>query len=315
MLLTDGLAITTADLLRIDSEIEDIAESCQPVITIANTILDAQQEVSSLLLGMMARFGGRGQNTYAGPDYGSQALYTESSQRPRCSLSQIVVTDAEYPGLWSDLQRYLVYVTLYNFYRDASRRNNPSRDRYAEKREVYEEEIRNKYLPRLKKSGMPIVGRPLPRPGAQFEPGSGTWASTNLSIVAGGSGVADASYDVAITWLDSTAPQNNESAPSDTVTIAVPAGQQVQISIANLTAPNGTTRPASAARVLVQPLTANFWKVYAAVSGQPLTLQATVPYSQKTYTLDVPTTSGAPVGVGQYAEVSPTIQAEMLFRG
>jgi hypothetical protein len=303
-------------LLRVDSEVQSIASSCNPVISLDDILLDAQQETCSYLLKIGARYFGRWDNVYNGPDYGGQAFFTESSNRPRYSLSQIVVTDAEYPGLWTDLQRYMVYVALYNFYRDASRRAGAgnNRDRYAEKRDVYEEEIKGKYQPRMIGAGIPLVGRPMPRPGAQFEPNSGTWSTSNLSLISGGSGVSTASYQIAIAWQDTSYPQNSESAPSDTLTISVPAGQKVQIDISSLNAPNGNYRPAALARMPIQPLNANYWNVYAGI-GNALTLQARLPYSQKTYALDIPAASATPIGVGQYAEMFPTLQPNQLFRG
>lgn len=320
MLFTDGLILASdgSDLIKIDSEVSDIASACQPTIALSDVIADAQLETASFLLGLGGRFWGRWQNMYNGPDYGYQALFTESANRPRYSLGQIVVNDVEYPAFWSELKRYLVYVTLFNFYRDASRRPGKGgqiSDRYATKRDVYEEEIKAKYLPRLKKAGIPVVGKPMSCPGALYEPNAGTWSNaSNLTLVSGGSGSQDASYDIAVTWQDTTASLNNESAPSATLTIAVPAGQKVQIGIANLTAPNGTYRNASLPRMPVQPLNANQWNVYAAITGQTLTLQASVPYSTKSYALDVPTTTGAAVGVGQYPDLYFTVQQNTTMR-
>lgn len=314
MLFTDSLIVTTADLVAYESEIPDIADVQN--ISLPTVISQAQQETGEKFLELGGRLMGRVQPVFMPVDYGVQSLYTEAAVRPRFSLGQVVITDADYPSIATAAKNYAVAHTLYNFYRNAARRQR-SEDRYSDARDEWQTEA-NAYLVRLKKAGMPIVGRPMPRPAAEFEWNSGTWGVENV-IPTSSDGVMLAEsgqFDIAVSYYDSgygaiqddpaIPTANNESALSEIVTVSLDAGYLAALDITSLNPPNGRYRPAAIARIAINTLTADRWNVYAAPTGQPLTLQTPggLAIADKTFLLDCGSlVKGRLAGPGQSADM------------
>ncbi len=316
MLFTDGIFYSADDLLKIDSEIQDIASTASPTIDLNAVLADAQMEVGDYLLSLNIRYTSGWGYSYSGSAYGPLiGLFSNATNTPQLSLSQVVVTNAEYPTMPTALKRYTMYVALANFYRDASRRKKAD-DRLAEKRDEYQLELKNKYEPRMRKAGIPVVQVPMPRPGALFLPAAGLWNEDNVTAVDGGSSSVDASYDVAITWVNPTVGSNNESAPTDRIEFDVPSGSMIRLDITRLRPPDGTYPAASLATYPVTPMVATAWNVYIGPRGGMLTRQNTDPIalSIKQYTVDIPTTTGPAVGIGQFAETSLFLQGNVLQR-
>lgn len=306
MLFTDAHIVTAADLAKLESEITNIATV--DVINVADVIQTAEDEFAQWLLMRM--------QSYSGEQVGPLALtgslpglYQQSTNRPRASLSQVVVTNSEYPSIWSPLKTLVAYECMAAFYREASsRREN---DRFEEKREDFRSEVQKKYRHRFINAGVGLVSKPFYCPGSLLEAGAGTWsAAGNLSTV-GSIAVSTPTFDVVITWIDSAFYQsaadkrNGESGPSAIATIAVDPTDQIRVSIANLVAPNGQARPSAQATIIVPPMNATGWNVYAGLHGGTLTRQnaSVIPYATKTFDLQTTLlTTGEIVGYGQNAE-------------
>lgn len=323
MLFTDAHIVIAADLARIESEIPAVATTEE--INTSDLIALTESEFAQYLVNKMQSYSG-----YVGPyslPYGSSIAVTgmlgQASNRGRNTLSQVVVSDSEYSVLWSPLKTLLVYECVANFYRAASSRRD--KDRYEEKRDDYRKEIQNKYRPRFVKHGVGIVYRPFYCPGSLLEVGAGTWsAATSLSTVS--MGPTDGStpkLDIVVSWIDSSLylsaanKQNGESGPSPIATVSVLSGDQAVVSIANLVAPNGSARASALGNLLVNPLNATGWNVYAGPHGGTLTRQnaSPIPYATKTYTLAItPSTTGEVVGTGQNADYTVPLP-DIAMRG
>lgn len=311
-LFTDGPFITLSDLLAIEGEVSIVADA--QGITVADVIKTATLEVGNWLLAQMQRFNAGGQDAVLNWHISAYAAgFTESSNRPRISLSQVVVTDAEFPLMKTDFGNVCLYEAARQFYRNASRMADT--DRYEEKRDYYSKELRNVYRPRLLRAGIPVVGRPMPCPAAQWEPGSGLFTSADVTTTTGGS-IASGTYDIALTYEDSGQSTNSESGLSARVSKAITLGQIPVVSIARLNPPTGTTRAAQQPRVLVQQLNATHYNVYAGAVGGTLYKQNTsaIPIGTTSWTLPATLLTETEAGVGQWADRYLTISPP-LFRG
>ncbi|MDE2103014.1 MAG: hypothetical protein KGL39_37565 [Patescibacteria group bacterium] len=308
-LLIDDDFITQADLLAIDAEIADIADAEDLKIDgDAGIARQAWNENADALLDAMQAFGG---DIIAWPGtlttYGAFGI-----SRPRLRLNQIVVS-APYQNRTSPLYRWMVYRTLVMFYRAAS--NRRTSDRYEKKWENFKQEVKAHWRT-LFATGLPMVALPIACPGALHELMSGTWGTSNVTPVAGGTSTQDASLDVAITWVDGTQyvspdnTQNAESGPSATATLTVPAGNVIQATIAGLNPPSG--KSAMLKRGIADgpyiTRTATGWNLYAGPSGGLLTLQnpAPIPVGTTTYTLPDAPAVGAPLLPGQFPDANYT---------
>jgi hypothetical protein len=234
-----------------------------------------------------------------------------NSVRQKIGLQQIVVS-GDVPGQWNQVRQWVVFWALRTFYRSAFAR--VSDDRFEKKMSFYKDEIVRRLQPSLFALGIPIVIRPMVRPGAYFEVNSGTWDSSNVDLVLGPGTLNGVSWDVAITYADnsqwnfyqSAIQRNNcESDGSDIVTVPMTTGNVLQVNIASLNPPSGAQYPAQVMTVVVSPLKACVWNIYAGPTGGPLYLQnpVPIPIGQTTYTLPGdPVTSGQTVGTGQYPD-------------
>jgi hypothetical protein len=312
MLFTDGACITISDLLAMEGELTIVADA--QGITLQTTIDEACREVGQWVLGQIQSFGpGATDAVMSWHAAQSSPMYSTGDNRPRFSLSQIVTTDAELTAFRTDLAQLCLYEALRQFYRNASRMADT--DRYEEKRDEYAREIKQTYRPRFLRAGLPIVSRPLPRPAAQWEPASGSFALSDVTSN-GTETIAARSVDIALTYVDSGVPTNNESAPSARVTVPVVEDTVPVVSIARLRPPTGGTKPAQLPRVLVSQLQATHWNVYAGAVGGTLYLQNAQPISIETQTYELPALleTATPAGVGQYAERYVSLP-DVIFRG
>lgn len=324
MLFTDAEIVTQADLLRVESGLLEIASQSDADIDLDDHIAFCRDEFSDWLMKKCQAFSGY--NTVASlsalPTVALITSITEATSRPRISLSQICVTNSEYPGKWSPLKRLLVYQTIYKFFRNASRRRDV--DKYEEKWADYEKECTHEHQPSLQRTGVGVVVMPFPAPGAILEYGAGTFSASNLSrLLDTARDTDDPEFDVVVTWVDNrvfqsaAVPANGESGPSVRATIKMHAGDQIIVSIDGLTAPNGTFRPSAVAGLPVTPMITSGWNVYAGPKNGTLTLQTPTPiaYATKTKTLDASLlTTGTPVGYGQFANYLVPLP-NLLMRG
>ena len=236
--------------------------------------------------------------------------------RQRVLINQVVVS--HYSGqdvLWSPLKTWCAYYTLGLFFRDAA--NRTLKDRYKEKQQRYQKDARSIYFEPLKSQGLPITRQPLPCPGAIYEPAvTGTFGANNVTLVTG-SGTSTDDWDVAVTWVDQRyymnpgQKVNAESAPSQRVTVTATAGNVLRLSIAGLTAPNGSQHPSTVPLSVTAYGQASGWNVYAGSKGGTLYLQnaSPIPVGTQTYTLaGDPLVTGNAADAGQYADLYFTFQ-------
>lgn len=328
MLWNDADFVTGPDLISIDSEVLQVASAEGILLDDPNTgngcLHRAIEEAGDRIMKYMQVFGGYlNSGSVSANHYAAvMNLGTPSVNRSKILRGQIVVSEQN-PYMWGTMKRWVAYWALHVFFRDAA--NRTTSDRYREKEQRYLREANTIHWDALRGAGVPVVRCPLPCPGAAWEANAGRFTDASVSQVAG-SGTVAGSYDVVVTWVDTTAgkyvsPANNgnaESHPSARATVTLDVSNVIRVSIAALTPPNGTQPPGTLPIALVPYLVAGGWNVYAGPSGGTLCLQNSVPIpvATKTYTLaGDPVTSTTPVGMGQYADVYLSLPSGILQRG
>ena len=324
MLCTDSIFIAENDLLRIDSEVTAVAASESITLAGDNGLLrGAVEEASNELMKRIISFGGYLNAGDLTANHLAAVLNVGigNSVRQKVGLQQVVVS-GDVPGQWNWIKQWTVFWALKTFYRSAFSRVGD--DRYKNKLDFYKDEIQRNIAPNLSGLGIPIVIRPLSRPGAFFERDAGTWDSGNVSMISGPGTTATPSCDVAVTFCDmsqanfyvSLAQRNNsESEPSDVATISTEDGKVIGVDISTLNPPTGAQHPSQVMVVVVSPLKATHWNVYVGCAGGALYAQnsSPIPIATKTFTLPGdPVFSGQTAGLGQYPDrrlsVVPTRQ-------
>lgn len=269
-LYTDSDHLTLADLISVDPEIPEVAETEGISLMGDEGICRlAWNQCADEILQTFRLWGAWG---YSGSYISWGAIGQLGGIVRAIRLSQIVVTE-RYARRRAPVLAWLLYRAIALFYEAAA--NRRVSDRYELKRDRAIENVK-RYWHAVWAIGLPIVGKPLPCPGALHEENAGTWNEESVSVVAGG-GEPARTYEIAITWVDSSryrgwsAPGNGESAGSQPVIVEVPAEYVPRISIASLTPPEGATH----------------WNVYAATPGQALRLQndEPIPISEANYTI------------------------------
>jgi len=325
MLWTDSIFITTADLVRVDSEVPRVTDAEGITLTGDNGLLRAVvEEASTELSKLVIAFGGYLNSGDLSANHVAAVLNVGigNSVRMKVTLSQICVSGNN-PGEWNWIKQWAVYWALRILYRNAFSRT--VNDRYEKKMNFYKDELVRRVTPSIYGLGVPVVLRPLQAPAAYFERSAGSWGQTNVSLVAGpGTLTASNSCDIAITFVDmsqanlyvsATQPNNAESNPSGVITQVMNTAQVLSVSIASLNPPTGRQDPAQVLVSVMSPMKATHWNVYVGTSGGTLYLQngSPIPIATKTYTLaGDPVLSGFPVGIGQYQDrrlsIMPTRQ-------
>jgi hypothetical protein len=306
MLFTDGNIITTALLNQIDGEFSDVASA--ESVTTSSFISEAVSSAGTEFIAKIQSFSGYlvGVGVNANHQAAVLNILSTAINRPRALLNQIPVTEPN--PTRTAFKRWLQFYCLYEFYTAVSFR--VVKDRYQKKADKYEKQ-KKRHWENLKGNGFPIVISPLPCPGAASEYNPGTWSSANVTAVAGGSSVSPVTYDVSITYcslplyVNSANQGNAESGGAATQSIAVPAGDVINVSIAGLNPPSGNVATAiGTAQGIYSPLPATHWNVYVGLTGGTLYLQnnAPIPIATTSYTFTgAPVTSGFPLGAGQAA--------------
>lgn len=305
--------ISTSDLARLDSEVSSVATAEGITLTGDFGILrTAVEESAHELTKLMISFGGYLMSGDLSSNHIAAVLFTGSSSsvRQKASLQQIVVS-GDVVNQWSPIKQWAVFWALKTFYRNAASRVGG--DRYSKKSEYYQSELANRITPGLYSLGLPMVARPLSRPGATFERSSGSWGSDNVSFISG-SGTSTAALEVGITFCDmsqsdlyvsATARNNAESEPSALVAVTHENAKVIQVDITSLNPPTGVQHISQRQRHPISPLTATHWNVYVGAAGGTMYLQNAVPIpiATKTYALSGnPTLSGYTSELGQYPD-------------
>lgn len=314
MLWTDSVFISQDDLTRVDSEVAAVATSEGIMLTGDNGLLrGAVEEAANEMMKLVISFGGYLNAGDLTANHLAAVLNVGIGNSVRQKIgSQQIVVSGDVPGQWNWIKQWTVFWALKTFYRNAFAR--VSGDRYEKKMIFYKEELQRRIMPNLWALGVPMVIRPLVRPAATFERSTGTWDSSNVSMVSGSGTTAAVSYDVAITYCDMSQsnfyaspafPNNCESDLSDVINVATEDASVIEVDITSLKPPSGAQHPSQIMVVVVSPLKATNWNVYVGLKGGTLYLQnvAPIPIATKTFTLTGdPVLSGCESGQGQYPD-------------
>lgn len=315
MLFTDSIFITQEDLIRVDAEVISVAAAEGIVLNGPNGVLrSAVEETSVELQKMIISFGGYLNSGDLTSNHFAAVMNVGigNSVRMKVGMQQVVVS-ADVPGQWTHLKQWCVFFCLKTFYRNAFSRKID--DRYKARMEFFDSDIKRRLQPNLWALGVPVVLRPMVRPGAFFEIRSGYWDESNVTLVSGlGTMTSTESVDVVITYVDQSAANyyvdadnknNCESAPSDAITVSMEDGKVISVDITSLNPPIGRQSLSQTMIVVVSPLKATGWNLYVGGSGGDLFLQndTPIPIATKSFTLPGdPVLSGHTVGLGQYAD-------------
>ena len=311
MLWTDSIFVTQNDLMRLDSEVVNVAATEGITLTGDNGTLRAGvEEASTELQKLIIAFGGYLNSGDLSANHLAAVLNVGigNSIRQKALLEQVCVSGLT-PTSWTHIKQWAVHWCLLVFYRNCI--NRTVTDRYEKKLNFYKDELDRRITPSLYGLGIPIVLQPLYAPAAYFERNSGTWSSSNVTTVPGSGTLNGVSCDVTITYVNKSAgnyvsaanPNNAESDAPAAVTQAMTTGNVLNISIASLNPPNGVQDPSQVLVCVMSPLAATHWNVYVGMTGQTLYLQNTtpIPIATQNYTLaGDPTFSGYYQGLGQY---------------
>lgn len=317
MLWTDSVFLTATDLARVDGEVATLIPQAEGItLTGDNGILRVSvEESANEMMKYIVAYGGYLSYGDVSTNHLAAVLNVGigNSVRSKASLQQICVS-GDVPGQWNWVRQWAVFWALRTFYRDAYGRTGGA-DRYKMKMEFYQKEAEQVQTANLYTLGLPIVTRPLSRPAATFERDSGDWDTDNLSLTSGSGTWTTASIcDVAITYCDmsqsnlyvsSTSAGNAESEPSDTVSLTMETGKVLTVDISSLVPPTGAQHPSQISQIVISPLKATHWNVYAGITGGTLYLQnaSPIPIATTSYTFSGdPVLSGHKAGIGQYPD-------------
>lgn len=316
MLWTDSLFVTQDDLVRIDGQIVSVAETEGVALTGDNgSIRLGLEEAANEIQKLIIAFGGYLNSGDLTANHLAAVLNVGigNSVRMKAGLNQICVS-GDSASSWNWIKQFAIYWCLRIFYRNVFART--VNDRYEKKMNMYKDEIIRRIQPTLFGLGVPVVLQPLYAPAAYFMRNTGSWDSTNVSLVAGAGTLDDSHYcDVVVTFVDmsqtnryvsAAKPNNAESDGSARVTQQMGVGNVIHVDITSLNPPTGTQDPSQVLVVVISPLVATHWNVYASsVAGGTLYLQnaTPIPIATKTYTFaGDPAFSGYTIGLGQYAD-------------
>ena len=324
MIFTDGPFITYVDLDRIDGEFSSIANKQSVVVDGSpdSIIYTSTMDAGSTLIAKLQSFGGT--LNWVGIDSNNAATVVitglTSVNRPRVVLSQVIVLEPN--PMRRVMKRWVSYYTLFNFYRMIALRRT-GEDRFADKTNMYDAEQERQWGV-LKSIGIPVVITPFPSPGAIWEYGSGTWGTSNVTAISGGSAPSTVVYNVSITWVNNqnyispTNQSGGESGGSQPVSVTVGTNKVININITSLNPPQGSVQSSIGVADGICPVQQpTGWNIYVGVVGGPLYLQNSSPIGISTLTY---TFTGAPVATGfvqnegQPAQYNITLQ-KTLYRG
>jgi hypothetical protein len=314
MLWTDSIWITQDDLMRIDSEVVNVAAAEGVSLNGDNGLIrGAIEEASNELQKLIIAFGGYLNSGDLTANHLAAVLNVGigNSIRQKALLTQVCVSGFT-PTSWNHIKQWAVHWTLRVFYRNVFSRT--VNDRYEKKMNFFKDELVRRVTPTLFGLGIPIVLQPLLAPASYFTRNSGTWDSSNVSLVAGAGTLDNTNFcDVVITFVDqsqpnfyvsASTPNNCESDAPTRITQQMGTGNVLQVSIASLNPPTGGQDPATILVAVVAQLKATGWNIYvSSTPGGILYLQNStpVPIATQTYTFSGdPVFSGFPIQQGQY---------------
>jgi hypothetical protein len=302
-LFTDSDHVTQADMQAVDAELPQVTVPQKLTLEGPLGIIRANwDECAGLLSRALAHRSSPGMDPV-------MAFHTRAISAVQ--LHQVTLAP-QYANSVSPWKRWLIYEALRRVYRAATQRN-ANNDRFEAKFLQYGEDADSSWR-RACSFGLPIVNAPLSAPGSLHDLGAGVWSASNMTAIAQ-TATAERVLYVAITWSDSTATSNNESAPSEAIAIPLTSTQGVRISIAGLTPPGTAPHPSSRAGGYYATRKATHWNVYAGENVSDLRKQNASPIALATQTYDLTgaLTSGALVGDGQTYDILEPI-TNIIYR-
>lgn len=310
MLWVDEDFVTLADLLTLDSEIAEIAETENLSIT---TIIRRAKEKCQGTLSAFMSFSGLSPTDLVLRNV-NFPVGTPDLRYNYASFSQLVVS-GEAEDNWSALKQWVAGRTLVEFYRAAA---NKKFDRYSDRHEGMLEEVKQELWPAFKRRGLPIIFNPLVAPGAIMER-VGTFDADNVTLTAG-AGTSTANFEFAVTWVGDryvTASQkfNSESYRSARVNKAMVNGQVAVVNIADLTPPNGQQPEFTKSSCRYTPGRATGWNVWAGTPGGTLYRQNAnvIPIATTSFTLPGdPLLTGEKADLGQFEDIVLEIKTQVV---
>lgn len=310
MLWVDEDFITQADLITLDSEIAEIAETEN--IVISDIIRRAKEKCQGTLSAFMS-FSGLSPTDLTLRNL-NFPIGTPDLRYNYAGFAQLVV-NGESETNWGALKHWVAAKTLAEFYRAATNKNS---DRYSDRHEGILEEIKQQLWPNFKRRGLPIVFNPLVAPGAIMER-AGTFGANNVDLVAG-AGTSTATFYFAITWVGDrylTASQkfNSESYRSARVSKLMVNGQVARVSIAGLIPPDGQQPEFTKSNCRYTPGRAVGWNVWAGITEGALYRQnaAAIPIATTSFTLPGdPLLTGEKADLGQFEDIVLEIKTQLV---
>lgn len=305
-LFTDSHVTSPALCLGLDPEAETVLSSGkkpgQNILTLEAVCEQAWSEARSKLEAALATFstyiGLMGMQAHLSAVFNTGGYYGNGT-RAKLRLSQIVTQDTYYAESLSPIERWVTYEALRLLFQTMANRldsKEKSGDRYEKKRAFYQSQSEKQWR-QIASQGMPFVLSYLSRPAALHDLNTGIWDNTALSLAAIDGQVTPymepvnlrlAITYVSDTYLSQASKNNGESAPSEELTILVPPGQFLTVSIASLNPPSVANVPQVGISQGAAPrMNAIGWNIYASDQNGPLWLQnaAVIPIAMQSYTL------------------------------
>jgi hypothetical protein len=310
MLWVDDNFVTQADIEALDVEAAELADTAK--ISIPTVIERAKDDCRNYLSRFMS-FSNANPKDLSFRDV-NIPVNTPGLKWTYAGFAQLVVT-GDNETLWSPLKSWVANKTLLKLYKAAV---NKAGDRYSDRFDRQEEEIKCEHWPNLRKYGLPLVWGPLPAPGA-IEEMAGTFAVGNVDLT-NGSGTLANEVDYAITWVgdvyvSGTDKHNGESFTSQRIRLTMLNGSVAVVNKLGLTPPNGQQPLVTKASSRYSPGKAVGWNVWAGLPDAPLYRQnvSVLPLTQNTFTFTGnPVFSGERMDTGQVQELVLEIPTQLV---
>ena len=311
MLWTDGFFADVDDIESMDSELTDVCAIENIALTGPKGVVQFAKSECRSKLGRFMSFANFSPHDLSFRDT-NMPIITPDLKYNYAGYGQIVVS-GDSPDEWSAIKQWVAARTLLEAY---SRAINKAKDRFDDRHERLKAKITEELWPEFRRRGLPIALTPLSCPGA-LEENVGFFTQNSLALVAG-TGTSSVALDWAVTWVGSTysspdAKNNGESFRSCRVNFPLIAGNNMRVSIAGLTAPNGQQPTNTKSYCRYSTGVAVGWNIWAGDPGDPNQTMyrqnpAVIPLATLGYTLP-----GDPVLTGEILDLgqSPTVVLEI----
>lgn len=319
MLWIDDDFVTVNDLLSLDPEVQEIADELSLALTGPTGLIRRGKEDAQANISRFMSFANLAPTDLTLRNF-NLPITAPSLRYNYAGFAQLVVTAEDWYN-WGPLKKYVVALAFRKFYRAAVTKKA---DRYQDRFDANEDEIKINYWPNFKRRGLPLCMNPLDAPGAIMNR-CGLFTASNVTAVAG-AGTVTGAYSVAVTWVGSnyktpTTKNNGESFRSAVITVELTPGNVARVSISGLTPPNGQQPLFTMADCRYSPGTAVGWNVWACVNSSPSLDNpvmfrqnvSVLPLSQTTFSFPAdPILTGEQNDLGQYQDITLDMKSELV---